>query len=145
MKEPDMVTASDRLWPRVMRVRPRGRTRSVDRGKRRPGIELRNHQSGVPTWLTVGEGHTIRVANARRGTGPTESKTLRMRGHFMHENREIPCVPADEESAGRPEQATHRTSGVHAHGKSDRPIVPMKPPNKAGPTAGRRRRWREGA
>jgi|GEM_PF-3458045 len=35
-------------------------------GKRRPGIELRKHQSGVPTGLTVGQGHTVRVANARR-------------------------------------------------------------------------------
>ncbi len=101
MKEPDMVTASDRPWPRVMRGRPQGRVRSVDRGKRRPGMELRNHPSGVPTLLTDGEGHTGRGAIASPGLGPTESKTPRMRGHSMHENREIPWVPVLIGRAGR--------------------------------------------
>lgn len=48
----------------------------------------------------------------------------------MHENREIPPALAGEGSAGRPEKASGRTSGMHAGGKSDSPIVPMKPPNK---------------
>jgi len=32
---------------------------------------------------------------------------------------------------------------MHGHGKSDRPIVPAKPPNEVEPEA--KRRWREGA
>jgi putative ABC transport system substrate-binding protein len=37
------------FWLRVMRLGPRGRGRSVDRGRHRPGMELRNHHFGVPT------------------------------------------------------------------------------------------------
>jgi putative tryptophan/tyrosine transport system substrate-binding protein len=36
-------------WLRVMRLGPKGRGRSVDRGTHRPGMELRNHHFGVPT------------------------------------------------------------------------------------------------
>ena len=53
-----------------------------------------------------------------------------MRRRSMHENREIPPAPAAEGLAGRPEKASGRTSGMYAGGKSDSPIVPMKPPNK---------------
>ena len=95
--------------------------------------------------MTDGEGDTDRGVIARHGTGPTESKTLSMRGRFMHENREIPCVPAREELMGRPGKARNRTPGMYVHGKSDRLIVPIKPPNKAGRKIGRRRGWREGA
>ena len=37
------------FWLRVMRLGPKGRGRSVDRGTHRPGMELRNHHFGVPT------------------------------------------------------------------------------------------------
>jgi hypothetical protein len=37
------------FWLRVMRLGPKGRGRSVDRGRHRPGMELRNHHFGVPT------------------------------------------------------------------------------------------------
>jgi len=63
--------------------------------------------------LTEGEGNTVRDAKASHGTGPTESKTLSMRGHFMHENREIPCTPSANGWAGRPEKGRTRTSGVY--------------------------------
>src|SRR2546422_6879763 len=42
MKESYRERCSEPLWPRVMRRRSRGRSRSVDRGKSRQGIELRN-------------------------------------------------------------------------------------------------------
>jgi hypothetical protein len=67
-----------------------------------------------------------------------------MRGNFMHENREIPRVPAVEGWAGRPVKATSRTTGMHARGKSDKSIVPMKPPNNGESATHQRRRWREG-
>ena len=95
--------------------------------------------------LTDGEGNTDRGAIASHGPGPTESKTPRMRGHSMHENREIPRVPAHEGWAGRPEKVKTRTTGMNACGKSDKPIVPVKPPNKTRRQMGLRRRWREGA
>ncbi len=46
-----------------------------------------------------------------------------MRGHSMHENREIPWVPATKGKAGRPEKDRTQTSGTYGHGKSDKPIV----------------------
>jgi len=63
----------------------------------------------------------------------------------MHENREIPGVPAAKGRAGRPEKGRTRTSGTYAHGKSDKPIVPMKPGNRArrDPGEGRGRRDEE--
>ena len=145
MKEPYVVTGSDRPRPRVMRRRPRGRGRSVDRGKRRPAIELRNHRFGVSTLLTEREGQAAGGVMASRRADPTESKTLSMRGRFMYENREIPCVPTVEGRSGRPEKATNRTSGSYAQGKSDKPVVPMRPTNKDVQEAHRRSRRREGA
>ena len=68
-----------------------------------------------------------------------------MCGHLMHENREIPCVPAVEGRLGRLEKAIDRTSGMHAQGKSDKLIVPMRSSNKGGHTARMRRGRREGA
>jgi len=60
----DERTAQERSsapsWPRVMHLRPQGGGRSVDRGTRRPGIELRNHHFGVPTLFDMG---------SRRGSG----------------------------------------------------------------------------
>ena len=95
--------------------------------------------------MTVGEGKTVRGVIASHETGPTESKTLSMRGHFMHENREIPCVPAAEGRPGRPKEATNRTFGMHAYGKSDKSIVPMKLANKGRCDSCWRSRWREGS
>jgi group II intron reverse transcriptase/maturase len=48
----------------------------------------------------------------------------------MHENREVPRIPDGEGSPGRPEKGSNWTSGMHVRGKSDRPVVPMKSPNK---------------
>ncbi len=53
-----------------------------------------------------------------------------MRRRSMHENREIPSTLAVEGAAGRSEKASGRASGAYVGGKSDSPIVPMKPPNK---------------
>jgi len=39
------------------------------------------------------EGHTGRRVTRERRSGPTESKTLRMHGRSMHENRETPVAP----------------------------------------------------
>ena len=61
---------------------------------------------------------------------PAQSETLCMRGNSSHGKREIPQVPTEFGSMGRPGKAKGRNSGVHAWGKSDDPVVPEKPPNK---------------
>ena len=54
--------------PRVMGRRPRGRGLSVDRGRCRPSIELRNHPLSAPTLLGEGEGNTVRRVIRERRT-----------------------------------------------------------------------------
>lgn len=140
MQEPYVEGSNDPPRPRVMAGCPRGHTASVDRGTRRPAMELRNHPSGAPTALSGTEGNTIRGASASRVIGPAESKTLRMRGRSMHENREIPAAPAGwhrRPSAGRSGKACGHNPDAHAVGKSDTSVVPVSAGNKA--------RWPGGA
>jgi hypothetical protein len=47
-------------------------------------------QSEVPTPLSEAEGHTGIGATGKPISDPAQSKTLRMRGHSLHGNREIP-------------------------------------------------------
>ena len=134
MKAPYVEGSSDPPRPRVMAAWPQGHDVSVDRGTRRPAMELRNHRSGAPTSLTGREGNTIRGDSASRGIGPTESKTLRMRGRSMHENREIPSAPVvgnRKLSAGRLGKACGHKPDTYAGGKSDTGIVPVNAGNKA--------------
>ena len=137
MKESYVEGSSDPPRPRVMAACPRGHDASVDRGTRRPAIELRNHPSGTQTSLTGREGNTMRGAIASRVIGPAESKTLSMRESSMHENREIPAAPAAgcKQWKGRSGKARGHNPDVYAAGKSDRPIVPRKLPNKPGAAA----------
>ena len=74
---------------------------------------------------------------ASRDTRPAESENLRMRESSMPENREIPAAPAGGRKPwkGRSGKACGRNPDMHAAGKSDRPIVPRKLPNKAGAAA----------
>ncbi len=70
-------------------------------------------------------------------TGPAESETLGMRGHSMHENREISAVPIKDVvwwvGQGRP---VAYNPDKYAAEKSDIGILPVKVPNKVGkPTA----------
>ena len=134
MKESYVEGSSAPPRPRVMAACPRGRVASVDRGTRRPAIELRNHPFGTLTSFSGREGNTMRGAIASRVIGPAESKTLSMRESSMHENREIPSVPADwprRPSAGRSGKARGHNPDANAGGKSDISIVPMNAGNKA--------------
>ena len=56
----------------------------------------------------------------------------------MRENREIPESPAADGAAGRIGKAEGRTPMTHGSGRSDRPVVPAKPSNKAEPSAAER-------
>ncbi len=80
------------------------------------------------------EGNTGGSATGELPTGPAQSETLCMRGHSLHGNREVPPTPVEVGTTDRLEKATSRTSSVHVGGKSDRPIVPKKPPNNGGLT-----------
>ena len=64
---------------------------------------------------------------------PTESKTTRMAGNSPHGSQEIPATSASPMEADRSVQANSRTTDMHAAGKSDSSIVPMKPANNGGP------------
>ena len=69
------------------------------------------------------------------GIGPTESKTPRMRGSSMHENREIPAALAGRASgpsAGRSGKACGHNPDAYAAGKSDTSVVPRNAGNKVG-------------
>src|SRR5438067_3123621 len=49
-------------------------------------------QSGVPTLLSEGEGHTAGGVTGEPPADPAQSKTLSMRGNSSRGNREIPAV-----------------------------------------------------
>jgi len=92
-------------------------------------------QSRAPTRLSDAEGHTDRDATASPWLGPARSETPCTPGSSMRENRELPRAPAADGAAGRTGKADGRTPVMHGRGKSDRPVVPTKSPNKAGQPA----------
>ena len=92
-------------------------------------------RSGMPTLLTEAEGHTEGGVTGKPSSDPAQSETLGTRGNSSHGKREIPQVPTEHVSMGRPGKANGRTSGVHAWGKSDDCVVPEKPPNKGEPVS----------
>jgi RNA-directed DNA polymerase len=92
------------------------------------------HNQGADAVVQRGRPHT----GARQGKctrDPARSKTSSTCGHSMRENREIPCPPHGDGPGGRAGKVDDRNPAMHRHGKSDRSIVPTKPPNKAGAPA----------
>ncbi len=65
-------------------------------------------------------------------SNPARSKTSSTYGNSMRENREIPCLPLEVGSEGRAGKVDDRNPAMNGPGKSDNPIVPAKPSNKAG-------------
>ena len=63
-------------------------------------------------------------------TGPAESETLSMRGHSMHENREIPRTGLVWWHSEVRAVNLRSTTAMNGCGKSDSFIVPVKPSNK---------------
>ena len=96
---------------------------------------------GVPTLCCEGEGHTTDAASRKVSADAAESETLSMRGNSMRGNRETPetspskNAPRAFRGGDRSEKADGRTSDTHVSGESDRPIVPKKRANNAGPKA----------
>jgi hypothetical protein len=94
MQEPDMKGEAAPSWPRVMRRLPARGRRSVDRGKRRSAIELRNHPiQGADLVTFGGRQHGKEATDSEPTADPAESETLSMRGRSVLENREISAVP----------------------------------------------------
>ena len=70
--------------------------------------------SRVPTLLSEAEGHIEGGVMGEPSSDPAQSKTLCTRGNSSHGKREIPQVPTEFGSMGRPGKAKGRNSGVHA-------------------------------
>ena len=86
--------------------------------------------SGVPTPLVDAEGNAGQGGRGEFCPAPAQSKTLRMREHSLHGNRETPRTPTGTRPAGRSEKAIGRTSDMHVRGESDGSIVPENLSNK---------------
>src|SRR6266436_947848 len=126
---------SDPHRPRVMRSCSQGQRRSVDRGTCGPGIQPRKS-------LPPGRRRCRRKRKAPSGApisrGVPESRAVRdperVRKHLAWE-------PGDPKSIqgcscrGTHREVQGRTPMMNGHGKSDRPVVPEKSPNKAGQPA----------
>ena len=95
-------------------------------------LSRENRQSGAPTPLTEAEGNTTRGRHRESSGGPARSQTRSTCGTFSRENREVPMSPTTDGVAGRAGKVEGRTPAMYDQGKSDRPVVPTKPPNNAG-------------
>jgi RNA-directed DNA polymerase len=101
-------------------------------------LSREKYSSRVPTPLPMAEGNTPTGQKGEPGGGPARSKTSSMRGRSMRENREIPHLPPEDGSGGRAGKAEGRKPAMHGGGKSDSPVVPANPSNKAGRPAAER-------
>ncbi len=112
--------------------KPARDTRSVDRGTRRPCIELRNqHIQGVE-GVRLLEDNICRGDRRETRQDPARSETSGTRGNSVHGNREIPQLSRLDRSRDRLGKEEDHKPSVNGSGKSDGLIVPMKLPNKGG-------------
>jgi hypothetical protein len=82
-------------------------------GKRRRGIELRNHFFWVPTLLLDGEGNIDHSVISEVWENLAESEHLGMRGYFMRGNREVHASRRNPTFiAGIGESSRQKTPGV---------------------------------
>ncbi len=114
-----------------MRGQPQGCHRSVDRGKCRQGIELRNNRDRSADVVQHGGRQHRGVRYSKHLEDSAQSEAPGMHGNSTRENRETPWAPAV--LAGRLEKAMSRESNMHAGGESDGCVLPSKCPNKGGP------------
>lgn len=112
--------------------KPARDTRSVDRGTRRPCIELRNHRIQGVEGVRLLEDNICRGDSRETRQNPAQSETTGTRGNSMHGNREIPQLSRLDRSRDRLGKVEDRKPSVYGSGKSDCLIVPMKLPNKGG-------------
>ena len=76
MRVPRSEGVANHTGPRVMRRRPRGRRRSVDRGEHRPAIEPRNGCVPDAHGVQKSEGNTAGRVSRECPSDPAWSETL---------------------------------------------------------------------
>ena len=115
-----------------MRVRPRGRRRSVDRGTCRLAIEPRNHVMetfwGADAVGTCGRQYGQPRQGERLGD-PTRSETPCMQENTSRGSREIPRLASECAPEVRPVNPKGARPWMYGRGKSDSFVVPEKPSN----------------
>lgn len=91
----------------------------------RPAIEPRNQEIGMPTELTISEGHMGHGGNRKSCPDPARSETLRMSGSDLHGSWEVSAVPGATRPGGAG-KVNDRNPVIHAVEKSDTPVVPAE-------------------
>lgn len=84
--------------------------------------------------LRPDEGHIGGGVSCEPPPDPAQSQARSTPGTPSHGTWEIPRASGGASRPDRPEKASSRTSGAHAHGKSDGCVVPEKPANEGPPT-----------
>src|SRR5438552_14097131 len=115
-----------------MRGGPRGRARSVDRGRCGPGIEPRKNltpgrrRRGGKRKATSGASISRDARESRAVRDPVHAPT-----HLAREPGE-PLFARWRWTSGPRREVYGRTPAMNGQGQSDRPVVPAKFPNNAG-------------
>ena len=105
---------------------------ALDRGTCRQGYgAAKSAFRGADAVRMSGRQHRRRRCTRESSADPARSENLCMQGVFMHENREIPRLPSPLIGVGPLREGCGRTPRMYERGKSDRLVVPTKPPNKA--------------
>ena len=105
---------------------------ALDRGTCRQGYgAAKSAFRGADAVRMSGRQHRRRRQTREPSADPARSENLGMQGVSMRENREIPHSPVPLIGGGPPREGCGRTPGMYERGKSDRLVVPAKPPNKA--------------
>ena len=112
-----------------MRGEPQGNHRSVDRGTRRLGIELRHNRDRSADVVPHGGRQHRRLRYREQPADSAQSKTPSMHGNSTRENRGEPSDARRGTAAGRLEKALSQKSNMHVAGESDGRILPAKCPN----------------
>jgi hypothetical protein len=96
-----------------------------------PATRPKSAFRGADAVRMSGRQHRRRRQTREPSADPARSENLCMQGVSMRENREIPRLPVPLIGGGPPREGCGRTPGMYERGKSDRLVVPTKPPNKA--------------
>ena len=107
---------------------------------RRPGIEPRNPNFGMPTLLSEAEGNTVQGVNRQSCSDPARSETLSIPGSFLHRSWEVSSASAPS-GAGGAGKVNDRNPAITRLRSRIRPYYLRSRRTKR---ATRRRRWREG-
>ena len=96
-------------------------------------IEPRNHQIPGADAVPASGRQYVPARKRERREDPARSKTPSMYGVSKRENREIPTSPDADGAVGTRREGPGCKPPTNDEGKSHRPMVPTKPPNKVGP------------